>query len=210
MNELFISENTEFIVTRIQDPEIAEYSIVHLKFDENNINQIIHHPGLVYLEVSSKLNSPKPLNDTARIHSRVDKAENGLNNGLSQNYTGKGVVVGIVDIGFQTDHPTFYSPDGKNYRVQRFWNQQKLGNPPSLFNYGTEYLDSTNIASAIDDDGAHGTHVAGIAAGSGLGSPNLKYRGMAPESEAPWTLFWPRSGFNPVPWRPMWPVSSAR
>ena len=183
VNELFISENTEFIVTRIQDPEIAEYSIVHLKFDENNINQIIHHPGLVYLEVSSKLNSPKPLNDTARIHSRVDKAENGLNNGLSQNYTGKGVVVGIVDIGFQTDHPTFYSPDGKNYRVQRFWNQQKQGNPPSLFNYGTEYLDSTNIASAIDDDGAHGTHVAGIAAGSGLGSPNLKYRGMAPESE---------------------------
>lgn len=183
VNELFISENTEFIVTRIQDPEIVEYSIVHLKFDENNINQIIHHPGLVYLEVSSKLNSPKPLNDTARIHSRVDKAENGLINGLSQNYTGKGVVVGIVDIGFQTDHPTFYSPDGKNYRVQRFWNQQKLGNPPSLFNYGTEYLDSTNIASAIDDDGAHGTHVAGIAAGSGLGSPNLKYRGMAPESE---------------------------
>ena len=183
VNELFISENNEFIVTRIQDPEIAEYSIVHLKFDENNINQIIHHPGLVYLEVSSKLNSPKPLNDTARIHSRVDKAENGLNNGLSQNYTGKGVVVGIVDIGFQTDHPTFYSPDGKNYRVQRFWNQQKQGNPPSLFNYGTEYLDSTNIASAIDDDGAHGTHVAGIAAGSGLGSPNLKYRGMAPESE---------------------------
>ena len=155
VNELFISENNEFIVTRIQDPEIAEYSIVHLKFDENNINQIIHHPGLVYLEVSSKLNSPKPLNDTARIHSRVDKAENGLNNGLSQNYTGKGVVVGIVDIGFQTDHPTFYSPDGKNYRVQRFWNQQKQGNPPSLFNYGTEYLDSTNIASAIDDDGAH-------------------------------------------------------
>ena len=183
VNELFISENNEFIVTRIQDPEIAEYSIVHLKFDENNINQIIHHPGLVYLEVSSKLNSPKPLNDTARIHSRVDKAENGLNNGLSQNYTGKGVIVGIVDIGFQTDHPTFYSPDGKNYRVQRFWNQQKQGNPPSLFNYGTEYLDSTNIASAIDDDGAHGTHVAGIAAGSGLGSPNLKYRGMAPESE---------------------------
>ena len=75
VNELFISENNEFIVTRIQDPEIAEYSIVHLKFDENNINQIIHHPGLVYLEVSSKLNSPKPLNDTARIHSRVDKAE---------------------------------------------------------------------------------------------------------------------------------------
>jgi hypothetical protein len=98
-----------------------------LTFTADNWNQIIEHSGLIYLDVSSRLNSPKPLNDTARIHSRVDKAENGVSNGLSQNYTGKGVVVGIVDIGFQTDHPTFYSPDGKSYRIQRFWNQQKVG-----------------------------------------------------------------------------------
>ncbi len=28
-------------------------------------------------------------------------------------------------------------------------------------------------------------------------------------SEAPWTLFWPRSGWSPVPLRPIWPVVSA-
>lgn len=183
VNELFKSDNSELIMSSIIDPENVDQYIVHLAFIEQGFYQIINHPGLIYLDVSSKLNSPKPLNDTARIHSRVDKAENGIANGLSQNYTGKDVIVGIVDIGFQTDHPTFYSPDGKNYRIKRFWNQQKSGNAPSLFTYGTEYSDSNGIASAIDDDGAHGTHVAGIAAGSGLGSPNLKYRGMAPESE---------------------------
>jgi hypothetical protein len=33
--------------------------------------------------------------------------------------------------------------------------------------------------------------------------------GMRPASEAPWTLFWPRSGCRPVPGRPTWPQSSA-
>ena len=183
VRESFIADNADLIKSSFIDPENANYRIAHLVFTSESWNQIIEHPGLIYLDVSSKLNSPKPLNDTARIHSRVDKAENGITNGLSQNYTGKGVVVGIVDIGFQTDHPTFYSPDGKTYRIQRFWNQQKSGSAPSLFSYGTEYSDSLSIASAVDDDGAHGTHVAGIAAGSGLGSPNLKYRGMAPQSD---------------------------
>ncbi len=183
VNETFLNDNIHLIQSRYNDPENSNHHIVHLKFTAENWSQIAEHTGLIYVDVSSRLNSPKPLNDTARIHSRVDKAENGISNGLSQNYTGKGVIVGIVDIGFQTDHPTFYSPDGKNYRIRRFWNQQKSGNPPNLFPYGTEYKDSMSISSAIDDDGAHGTHVAGIAAGSGLGSPNLKYRGMAPESD---------------------------
>ena len=30
--------------------------------------------------------------------------------------------------------------------------------------------------------------------------------GMRPASEAPCTLFWPRSGCSPVPGRPTWPV----
>ena len=32
--------------------------------------------------------------------------------------------------------------------------------------------------------------------------------GSAPMSPPPWTLFWPRSGFRPLPYRPTWPVSS--
>ena len=32
---------------------------------------------------------------------------------------------------------------------------------------------------------------------------------MRPASEAPCTLFWPRSGCSPVPGRPIWPVISA-
>ena len=37
-----------------------------------------------------------------------------------------------------------------------------------------------------------------------------RYIGIAPMSEAPWTLFCPRRGLSPVPGRPMFPVSKAR
>jgi subtilisin family serine protease len=171
------------LLSDIQDPEQASQRLLHIRFMELDWDELVAQTGLIYLDVSSKINSPRPLNDTARIHSRVDLAENGIQNQLSQNYTGKGVLVGVVDIGFQTDHSTFYDQQGKDYRVLRFWNQQKSGNSPVGFNYGTEYSDTLSILSAIDDDGSHGTHVAGIAAGSGLASPGFKHRGIAPESK---------------------------
>ena len=171
------------LLSSIHDPENPSYRLLHVRFAEDGWQSLILQSGLIYLDISAKINSARPLNDTARIHSRVDLAENGLQNQLSQNYTGKGVLVGIVDIGFQTDHPTFYDRQGTNYRVLRFWNQQVNGNNPAGFSYGTEYKDSQSVLSAIDDDGSHGTHVAGIAGGSGLASPNGKHRGMAPESQ---------------------------
>jgi len=35
--------------------------------------------------------------------------------------TGKGVVMGIQDVGFDLTHPTFYSRDLKEYRIKAFW-----------------------------------------------------------------------------------------
>ena len=38
--------------------------------------------------------------------------------GLPQAYTGKGVVVGVQDIGFDLTHPTFYNADMTEYRIK--------------------------------------------------------------------------------------------
>jgi len=183
VDEYFKLPPTVERLSSIPDPESPNQMLLHIQFDESDWTSIIQQNGLIYCDVSAKINSARPLNDTARIQSRVDLAENGLQNGLSQNYTGKGVLVGVVDIGFQTDHPTFFDKNGKDYRVLRFWNQQVSGSSPINFPYGTEYRDTLSILSAIDDDGSHGTHVAGIAGGSGLASPGYKHRGMAPESQ---------------------------
>lgn len=137
-----------------------------------------------FAEVFGRINSPRLLNDTARVHSFVNQVHEGIANGLPKNFKGKNVIVGIVDVGFQNDHPTFYNEDGTVYRVKRFWHQNNFsGTPPSGYNYGTEFTTASAIQAAVDNDGTHGTHVAGISSGSGFTTPGQKFRGMAPESD---------------------------
>lgn len=134
--------------------------------------------------ISNIKNSSSSQNFSALKQSNVDKVNQGTSNQLASNYSGKGVIIGIVDIGFQTDHPTFYSTDGSRYRVSRFWDQtDQTGNSPNGFSYGKECADSASIINQIDNDGSHGTHVAGIAGGSGFTSTNLIHKGVAHESE---------------------------
>ena len=101
---------------------------------------------------------------------------------LPQAYTGRGVVMGVMDIGFDLTHPNFYSADLSDYRIRRFWDQIAL--EQNMEPVGAEYTDEASIlAVAHSRDGldqTHGTHTLGIAAGSGYDSP---YRGMAYESD---------------------------
>lgn len=104
---------------------------------------------------------------------------------LPQAFTGKGVVVGVQDIGFDLTHPTFYSADGTTYRVKSFWDQlsaDTLGANKRFVGavYGTQ---DSILAYAHSRDAErfyHGTHTLGIAAGSGAGQA---YRGIAFESD---------------------------
>lgn len=103
---------------------------------------------------------------------------------LPQAFTGKGVVVGIQDIGFDFTHPTFYSADMQHYRVKAFWDHLSTDTLQSQLCAGRDYRSEADIlACAHSYDGVemcHGTLTLGIAAGSGYRSP---YRGLAWESD---------------------------
>lgn len=104
---------------------------------------------------------------------------------LPQAFTGRGVVMGVQDIGFDLTHPTFFDATGTNYRVSRFWDQLSVDTlGPNRMYVGAEYVGKEAVlAYQHSRDGlmqTHGTHTAGIAAGSGFTSP---YRGMAFESD---------------------------
>jgi hypothetical protein len=138
-------------------------------------------PGIQNIDVDLPIS---PMNDAARKATRADSAQRGIN--LPLPLTGHNVVVGVIDAGFDYDHPTFYDTLHSMYRVRRVWAQKRPGTPPMGFAYGAEMTDPYLIRAVGYDTAitTHGTHVAGIAAGSGYGSPgNNKYRGMAYDAE---------------------------
>ena len=118
--------------------------------------------------------------------------------------TGKGVVVGVMDIGFDLTHPNFYSRDGENLRIKAVWDQLDMSEggvaPPMYADEDTAYclgrVYDTEVAivgkgaSADIALSTHGTHTLGSAAGSGLGGDFSKaldweyqYGGMAPGAD---------------------------
>lgn len=96
-------------------------------------------------------------------------------NGFEHSFTGKGVVVGLCDIGFDPLHPTFLDKYGKS-RVKRV----------------TQYKECEGIRLEIEGDDQytvwrtdttgeyHATHVCGILAGNGAGTP---YAGIARDAD---------------------------
>jgi len=158
-------------------------SILTIDFAEDLSKVIQETKGVLYMEQALVGVNIHPLNDIERTFTSVDRVNNGSNNGMPKNFEGKGVIIGIVDVGFQNNNPNFFNKDGTKTRISRFWHQGQSGTPPLGYNYGNLYTDSTAIINANDLDGSHGTHVAGIAAGSGFSTPNRQYRGVAPESE---------------------------
>jgi len=133
-----------------------------------------------YIDVGSTAN--KNL-DNARVFTNVNQVQQGT--GLSTSYNGTGVIIGVIDSGFDYTHPTFRDSNG-NLRISRVWEQSGTsGNSPTQFNYGTEYIGPNVILNRAKDitTGSHGTHVAGIAAGFGTDGLDNTFKGMAPNAE---------------------------
>lgn len=158
-------------------------SIWTVQIPLNNISVFVKAEGISYIE----LDEPVAMKlDSVRKVTHVDSVQNGI--GLPMPYTGKGVIVGIVDAGFDFTQPALYDTSGGSYRVQRVWEEKAVGTPPAGFGYGNEITDTVAMRAAQTDNHtfSHGMHVTGIAAGSGHGSApnnNLKYRGMAFQSD---------------------------
>ena len=129
----------------------------------------------------------RTLMDTTRQVLHIDAVNEGLN--LPQGYTGQGVVVGVQDIGFDLTHPTFYSTDMRRYRIQALWDMLSTDTLSSTLPVGRDYVgQEALLAVGHPRDGfiqTHGTHTAGIAAGSGAEGDGTisSYVGAAPDAD---------------------------
>ncbi|MDR2407591.1 MAG: S8 family peptidase [Bacteroidales bacterium] len=120
----------------------------------------------------------------AVLDGRVDSVWNGID--MIKGFTGKDVIIGFTDWGFDYTNPVFYDVNRTDYRILRAWDQYRHTGPaPKGYDYGTELTGKDALLQAQCDTsnvygyGYHGTHVASIAAGAGAGT---SYKGVAYEA----------------------------
>ena len=161
-------------ITHIGDIYVADIPISQLKEmvnDERVVRIENHLGGKVLMDVAPQwINTPAIYEDPR----------------MPQAFTGKGVMLGIIDVGLEVTNPNFYNADGTVLRVTRFLDQfdaddEQYGQPIEL---GREYTTEADIkGKGYSGDSYrqyHGTHCLGISAGTGHTTP---YRGVAYEAE---------------------------
>ena len=138
--------------------------------------------GIRYIEAGEPA---EPALQQARLKTRTDSVHRGI--GLPMRYFGAGVMMGVIDFGFDYNHPSFYDTLGAAYRVRKVWELNTTGTPPAGYAYGHEITDSNAIRAQGTDNAeqTHGTATAGMAGGGGwMGLPTNKlYRGFAPMTD---------------------------
>ena len=122
-------------------------------------------PEVVYISSSVQ---HQPFMAGTRTEVKADKVHSG--EGLETPYTGKGVIVGVIDQSFEFKHGSFLDADGLT-RVKAVWNRKNAGSKPT-----------TTIPTGGDGfKSSHATHVTTIAAGSKI--DGFDVYGIAPEAD---------------------------
>lgn len=150
-------------------------NIVLAEFPESVLEKLeaIDAVARVSLErpVAPKMNLARAAVGIDRIHAGTD---------LPQAYTGKGVIAGIVDGGFDPNHLNFKNADGTSRIGQfTFYRPTQSGDYVEEI-YGRDYIPVIDTES---DENYHGTHTLGILAGSYRGKVTAGIRGDGPAGE---------------------------
>ncbi|MCK5146103.1 S8 family serine peptidase [bacterium] len=160
-------------------------NILTAQVPQNSIMDIARSSAVTKIKLAVPL---KIKNNEAIKHVQADKVHAG-DSPLTASYSGKNVIVGIIDSGIDWKHEDFRSlVDPTKSRILYIWDQNdSLGGKPVGFSYGAEWtkaqiedeIDGTpaGVVRHKDDNpeaGGHGTHVSGTACGN---------KGIAPEAD---------------------------
>ena len=148
--------------------------------------------GVDIVEILSKAT---PRTDKSREVTQADKVISGTGDKLPQAYTGEGVIIALIDGGYDFTHPAFKDENGKLRIKSVYLSGQNLTSGKkavidgkeiegTLFDTPEEILDTLKL---MDDSGTHGTHCAACATASEVkgitGLSGKPLGGMAPKAD---------------------------
>lgn len=145
--------------------------IITAELSSSELAELIKVDGILK---AHKAQSISPLIKRTHVDVNTDSIFKAIK--LDNAYSGKGVIIGVTDWGFNYSHPNFYDTGLTKNRVLAAWDQFKTSGPaPNGYNYGTVHSGESEVLAAEKDTyniyawATHGTHVAGIAGGGGAG-----------------------------------------
>ncbi|MEH2462964.1 S8 family peptidase [Nostoc sp.] len=155
------------------DADLSYLSQYNIEVNQNSGSVRTAFLPIESLDVLSEEDVIQRIKPSRKLHLRMDTALVKVKLPEFKNHTGltgKGVIIGIIDSGIDPKHPAFAG------RILQIWDQTLPGPGVTEGGYGAELTVAQLTIS--QDTGGHGTHVAGIAAGS-----DTTYGGVAPEAE---------------------------
>lgn len=172
---------------------LASFGDIHITtIPISNLRRLAANDAIKRIEAGPRHTA---LLDSAAYYVNISPVWNNTvptNNG-SVKMDGRGVVLGIMDIGFDLTHPGFYSADMKNYRIKALWDQLDQSEGGAAVTgkdttyLGRQYVGQEQLqALGHSYDGfimTHGTSTLYIATGNGtIGAETgigSGYKGMA-------------------------------
>lgn len=162
--------------------DFASGSRIHGRIPAGALEQLGDMPGVLHIGAPQRV---YPAMDCAREFSGIDKAQEGVSAPGSQDlipFTGKGVVIGVVDAGIDPTHITFMpQKEGETYRVREYVRTYGALESDEGFRADVYDTEQAILAAPVDDAvRGHGTHTSGIAAGAFRGN---RFYGVAPDAD---------------------------
>ncbi len=150
--------------------------VATVRMATDRLAQLYNYDGVESVQLPR---TAQPSMVKARQATGVDRIQQG--DGLDTPYTGKGVVIGVIDQGFEYKHLAFLKDDRKTSRVVALWNRKGYNDNDGVTADPIE--DSSKIPASGDgfDSYGHATHVTNIAAGSRIKEND--FYGMAPDAD---------------------------
>lgn len=185
--DAFIAFNNELTVSRLQ----ASGVIINSLFDGfataqipvDRLVEVSRMPGVSDVEISRRL---QLCTDSTMSVTHVNEVQNNTFYGLYGPYDGSGVIVGVIDLGFDFQHRAFRSnADPTKTRIVRVYDTQSTAGHKALYDKifklpGSVFMGDEIYSLTTDNrNDTHGTHTASIAAGSHVNG----YGGMAPGAD---------------------------